>query len=74
MHRHAVYTAWRDPYWVNLIEGSSIPFTSDRERTDAIENGRVLARARRCEHVVLRKDGGTESIERFEHEPRAPRT
>jgi len=74
MQRHAVYTAWRDPYWVNLIEGSNIPFTSDRERADAIENGRVLAQARGCEHVVLRKDGSTEYAERFGPAPRAPRS
>lgn len=60
MAKKTVYTLWRDPYWVNVVEFTSEPFTSDRVRSDAVENGEILARARGAAHVLLRKDGAVE--------------
>jgi hypothetical protein len=52
-----IHTVHSNSRWVNQVETAHTPTTSHATRAQAIRKGRELARARKMEHVIHRKDG-----------------
>lgn len=57
MARGWIHTTYRDPLWVNVVEGSESPLSSHLTKSEAVEHGRKLAIRAGTEHVVHNRDG-----------------
>ena len=52
----SVHTVWREPNWVNIVEGDKSPLSMHASQDEAIAHGRALARSAKVEHVIHRPD------------------
>jgi hypothetical protein len=58
----AVETYRRHNMWHNRMQGEDSDLSSHVVRSQAIAEGRLWARTRGCDHVVLSADGNVESV------------
>jgi hypothetical protein len=57
MAKGDIHTVWRDGRWYNEAEGNSRASNSATTKTVAQAAGRRLAKIRKVEHLIHKKDG-----------------
>jgi len=66
-----VETYFEDNVWKNKIQGNLIEHTAYEREATAILVGRDMARTRKVEHIIRKKDGTISERNSYRNDPRS---
>ena len=70
MARGWVHTTHKGGRWVNEVEGNQRASSSHETKAEAEQRGREIARNRKTEHVIHKKDGTIGERNSYGNDPR----